>query len=458
MSLIDNIKIESLSDAQEILKAAGTEDILDFEKAHKDGDLHPNGKWVWVSSANGGKGDWRTLNGRTHKKHQAANAGGGTSGSAVMSTTGASSKKDNSSTKTTVVSNYASDEEKKIAKRLLDDRKKNKSSKSKKITSSINPTFQKYFSINNSKFTDPKKMSVSKTPQGNWSLSYEGKRISTVAPLTDADKKKLESAGVTFDDTFKPKQKLKTNSETYSHDINGVSVSVSKNKDGSYTLEANGKKVRSDDPSFFKDKLKPRVKKALAKEVGIDISTTSKKTPSTNSLKSPSKVFKKIPAKNSDELYKKTLSYRGGRISAKTKNGLIEGTIQNSTKKDDRVILTIKKDDGSLTKISTSIWGTSKYQAPQPDDSKIKEIKDGKKNVKISSAMGATDWSTLNYLINSGIEIQYQHGLSFRGGSNSSKKIDAEEALEEINKNTTFDASVDGGVLYIHTYSGFDMD
>ena len=46
MSLIDEIKIKSLSQAQEILKAAGTEEILDFEKAHKDGDLHPNGKWV----------------------------------------------------------------------------------------------------------------------------------------------------------------------------------------------------------------------------------------------------------------------------------------------------------------------------------------------------------------------------------------------------------------------------
>ena len=65
--------------------------------------------------------------------------------------------------------------------------------------------------------------------------------------------------------------------ETYSHNINGVSVNVSKNKDGSYTLEANGKKVKSDDPSFFKDKLTPRVKKALAKEVGIDESTSSKK-------------------------------------------------------------------------------------------------------------------------------------------------------------------------------------
>lgn len=53
----------------------------DLEKAHKDGDMHPNGKWVWVSSAAGGKGDWRTINGRAHKKHTASQGGQGNSGS-----------------------------------------------------------------------------------------------------------------------------------------------------------------------------------------------------------------------------------------------------------------------------------------------------------------------------------------------------------------------------------------
>ena len=75
--LINEININSLQEAEEILKSAGTEDL--FEKAkHNDGDMHPNGKWVWVSSANGGKGDWRTNNGRAHKKHSAGgNAGTG---------------------------------------------------------------------------------------------------------------------------------------------------------------------------------------------------------------------------------------------------------------------------------------------------------------------------------------------------------------------------------------------
>ncbi len=61
------------------------------------------------------------------------------------------------------------------------------------------------------------------------------------------------------------------NSNKITHDINGTKVTVTKNTDGSYILEANGKKVKSDDPSYFVNgtNLKPSVKKALAKEVGI---------------------------------------------------------------------------------------------------------------------------------------------------------------------------------------------
>ena len=63
-----------------------------FEKAHKDGDTHPNGKWVWVSSANGGKGDWRTINGRAHKKMLAA-GGGGNGGATGSGKTGGGENK-----------------------------------------------------------------------------------------------------------------------------------------------------------------------------------------------------------------------------------------------------------------------------------------------------------------------------------------------------------------------------
>ena len=61
-SVIKAVEIDGVDNALDILKAAGEEDL--FEKAkHQDGDMHPNGKWVWVASAAGGKGDWRTLNG-----------------------------------------------------------------------------------------------------------------------------------------------------------------------------------------------------------------------------------------------------------------------------------------------------------------------------------------------------------------------------------------------------------
>lgn len=36
-----------------------TEDMM--QKAHVQGDIHPNGKWYWESSAAGGKGDWRVI-------------------------------------------------------------------------------------------------------------------------------------------------------------------------------------------------------------------------------------------------------------------------------------------------------------------------------------------------------------------------------------------------------------
>ena len=56
--LMKSIEIGSVKEAEEILMNAGNERIF---KAHKDGDLHPNGKWYWNAAANGGKGDWRVI-------------------------------------------------------------------------------------------------------------------------------------------------------------------------------------------------------------------------------------------------------------------------------------------------------------------------------------------------------------------------------------------------------------
>ncbi len=46
-----------------------TEDVpLRSKTKHKDGDIHPNGKWVWVASAANGNGDWRVIGGRIHNQ------------------------------------------------------------------------------------------------------------------------------------------------------------------------------------------------------------------------------------------------------------------------------------------------------------------------------------------------------------------------------------------------------
>ena len=49
-----------------------------FNKAHKVGDIHPNGKWVWTE-IHPGKFDWRVIGGRRNKK--SASAGGSSSDS-----------------------------------------------------------------------------------------------------------------------------------------------------------------------------------------------------------------------------------------------------------------------------------------------------------------------------------------------------------------------------------------
>ena len=47
-------------DSNKLMRSMEKAEENDIEKAkHQDGDMHPNGRWVWRQSANGGKGDWR---------------------------------------------------------------------------------------------------------------------------------------------------------------------------------------------------------------------------------------------------------------------------------------------------------------------------------------------------------------------------------------------------------------
>lgn len=52
-----------VGDSNELMRSMEKAEENDIEKAkHQDGDMHPNGRWVWRQSANGGKGDWRVAN------------------------------------------------------------------------------------------------------------------------------------------------------------------------------------------------------------------------------------------------------------------------------------------------------------------------------------------------------------------------------------------------------------
>lgn len=192
-------------------------ELDEFEKAkHQDGDMHPNGKWVWRASANGGKGDWRVA-----KKGSSFTSGGsGSAGSTGPLNTSSS---------------YFS----KLSNSLIEKYSKKKESVS---LSDIEEFYEDF-------------------------LRDRGQEPTRKVYANEAKK--------TYDAIVGNWNKKSSN--TVTHDINGTKVTVTKNSDGSYTLEANGKKVKSDDPSFFVNgtNIKPRVKAALAKEVGLEIKKTS---------------------------------------------------------------------------------------------------------------------------------------------------------------------------------------
>ena len=95
-------------------------DDTEVEKAHKVGDLHPNGKWVWTEYKPG-KFDWRRIKKNATEKKQKVEGGS----------------------------------------KEVDD-------------------FMDKVKIFNNKYTDISKVSVIKTPKGNWDVSYDGHRLGII--------------------------------------------------------------------------------------------------------------------------------------------------------------------------------------------------------------------------------------------------------------------------------------
>lgn len=55
-----------ISSVQKELSLIVADEPKQSKPKYKDGDIHPNGKWVWVASAANGNGDWRVIGGRIH--------------------------------------------------------------------------------------------------------------------------------------------------------------------------------------------------------------------------------------------------------------------------------------------------------------------------------------------------------------------------------------------------------
>lgn len=106
----------------------------DLEKAHKVGDIHPNGKWVWTQLPSG-RYDWRVIK-RT------------SGGSAPAAPATAQKKPISVSANHPALSGVAGVD-----------------------------NVKEYLTTFNSKYTDLSKVILSRTPKGNWDVRYDGHRL-----------------------------------------------------------------------------------------------------------------------------------------------------------------------------------------------------------------------------------------------------------------------------------------
>ena len=249
----------------------------EFEKAkHQDGDMHPNGKWVWRASANGGKGDWRVA-----KKGSSSSGGSGSAGASG----GSDSKK---------LIGFATVSEVKSMMKMMQDY-----ANGVDWTEENNSKAKRFLRLIPQEFHSSDENIINRMNNTLRYLKQHFPELKNVVKKGDTKK----------------------SSNTVTHDINGTKVTVTKNSDGSYTLEANGKKVKSDDPSFYVQgtNIKPRVKAALAKKVGIDIkkeTVTNKKKEVPNTMV---EIHKDLDKKYEDEI--KPFTYTSNGVSDLKKQG-----------------------------------------------------------------------------------------------------------------------------------------
>lgn len=227
-SLMSQINIGSVSEAEDIIKAAGSEEL--FEKAKPGDEREYQGRMYVYGTTKSGKMGWKV-------KEKVKRGGTATSSAGGSSTT------------------------------------------QKKTTAESRKIYNTILGINNTGTTVRETSDAFEVKFDPNDFKTHGKVSQTVSQIVRYYR---QTNSVDIDEknnkiVIRKKQTKSSNSVV--HDINGTKVTVKKNTDGSYTLEANGKKVRSDDPSFFihGTNIKPKVKNALAKELGLDTASTQKK-------------------------------------------------------------------------------------------------------------------------------------------------------------------------------------
>lgn len=189
---------------------------VEIEKAHQDGEIHPNGKWVWVSSAAGGKGDWRTRGGRTHNAH---------SENEKKFKQNFKNAQDGILQKIIDGKIQAGAHEKKWAQDILDERKKG--SAGDKAAAKIIDLMK----ISNNKYSDIKKVVAFKTDKGNWAMDYDGANTGLIIGKDHLSEAELKSAGVKIEGGSK-----KTDEPAKGGDGSVTSKDFSKNKNAVASL------------------------------------------------------------------------------------------------------------------------------------------------------------------------------------------------------------------------------
>lgn len=292
MAVISNIE---KSFGEDIVEKGFEDEVNPFEKAkHQDGDMHPNGKWVWRQSANGGKGDWRVANPKR---------GGGAKKTAAAPTTStaASQKKEDasaankktagdfdrlSSAKTQLEVNKFwsnlltsnSGKGQNIAGKLLDSIKE---SGYRNLSRGTTAGGMRVYTYTNKDDADKniKILSAIDAVVIKTNDKREVLKVSDFKTVSDF-KKKFEETVLGLSGNVSNKTNTTSSDNVNKLKLNGVDITVKrdpKDKYG-YIVEGNGKSVKTQDPSYYNvTKLTELTKKTIADMLDIPLKTTAKK-------------------------------------------------------------------------------------------------------------------------------------------------------------------------------------